>query len=173
MKKKKEFGWRYIFFKVYKLFKCGGVHYTLFPESKINILHFKKIIETQSGLESYSDGVEKKTFGKKRLSSVACVRLYKPFKRQKISKAKKKVQHFFSIKWTICTLMTCEESERNIYQGHLQCWCNQLMYHIYSVCLHSASTEQHQTSPHHTWTNIIDASKRCFHDREAFIFFTF
>lgn len=63
-------------FQGLQIFKCGRVRYTLFPDSKINILHFKKIIETQICLESYSDGVEKKTFRKKRLSSVACVRLF-------------------------------------------------------------------------------------------------
>lgn len=39
-------------------FKCGIVYYTLFPESKINILHLK-IIETQS--RSVSDyGIQNK-----------------------------------------------------------------------------------------------------------------
>lgn len=52
------------------IFKCGIVHYTLFPESKINILHLK-IIKTQSRLVSYSYyGIQKQTFFKKRLFSV-------------------------------------------------------------------------------------------------------
>lgn len=46
------------------IFKWGIVHYTLFPESKINILHLK-IIKTQSRSVSYSYyGIQKKKLKK-------------------------------------------------------------------------------------------------------------